>query len=254
MENLKVLVFDIETSPLLAYVWERREQNINVDQIKDDWYIMAWSAKWLNDPPEKIIYRDQRHIRPMNNDKKILQDLWLLLDEADIVITQNGKKFDSPKLNARFIYHGMKPPKPYKHLDTYEIVRRVAQFTSNSLEYLTGKLCTKYHKLKHHKFPGLSLWIECMAGNKQAWEEMKLYNIHDVLSTEEFYTKIQAWIPNNHPTVYHIQDPSTECGTCGKNNRLQSRGVTKTRTYYYKRYQCQNCGKWQNGPKEKLLK
>jgi len=81
-----------------------------------------------------------------------------LLDQADILITQNGQAFDSPKINTRFILNGMKPPSPYKHLDTYKIAKKVASFTSNSLEYLTDKLCIKYKKLAHAKFPGMLLW------------------------------------------------------------------------------------------------
>jgi uncharacterized protein YprB with RNaseH-like and TPR domain len=130
--------------------------------------------------------------------RKILRDLWKLLDEADIVITQNGKNFDTPKLNARFIEHGMKPPSPYKHLDTYQIARSAAKFTSNKLEYLTEKLCTKYKKLKHEKFPGFALWAECLKGNVAAWNEMRRYNKHDVLATEELYMKIRAWAPQKH--------------------------------------------------------
>ena len=120
------------------------------------------------------MYRDQRNAKDILDDKAILKPLWKLLDEADIVITQNGKNFDSPKLNARFIMHGWAPPSPYKHLDTYQIVRQAAKFTSNKLEYLTEKLCTKYKKLEHAKYPGMVLWTECLAGNRAAWNEMRL--------------------------------------------------------------------------------
>src|SRR6185295_9016112 len=99
------------------------------------------------------------------SEKTILQSIWKLLDEADVVITQNGKSFDSRKLNARFIHYGMRPPSPYRHIDTYLLVKAAAEFTSNKLEYLTDKLCKRYKKLSHSKFPGMSLWRECMNGN-----------------------------------------------------------------------------------------
>jgi len=180
MEKLRTLVFDIETTPITAYVWGLKDQNISLNQIVKDWSVMAYGAKWLGE--KKVYYQDTRHDR---DDKKVLQGIWKLLNEADIVITQNGQSFDGPKLNSRFILNGMQPPSPYKHLDTYRIVKRVMEFTSNKLEYLTDKLCTKYKKLHHHAFPGMSLWSECLKGNMKAWEEMKTYNIHDVLSTED---------------------------------------------------------------------
>lgn len=241
----KVLVFDIETAPMTAYVWGLKDQNIGLNQIKSDWHVLAWAAKWLDTPASKVMYMDQRKAKNIEDDKAILEGIWMLLNEADIVITQFGTGFDSPKLNARFIMQGMKPPKPYKHLDTYRIVKSVAQFTSNKLEYLTDKLCTKYKKLSHKKYPGMELWKECMKGNIEAWDEMKKYNIHDVLSTEEFYNKIRAWAPSTAPKVFEDQGV---CNVCG-NKALQKRGFIKTLVTTWQRLQCQQCGRWQKGEK-----
>lgn len=242
--KLKVLIFDIETSPMLAYVWDRHQVNISLNQLKDDWHVIAWAAKWLGDPPSKVMYRDQRNAKNVADDKAILEPLWKLLDEADIVITQNGKNFDSPKLNARFLLNGMQPPSPYKHVDTYQIVSRVAKFTSNKLEYLTDKLCVKYKKLSHSKFPGMSLWQGCLSGNKDAWDEMKTYNIHDVLATEELYLKVRAWAPETTPQVFPVSDLSVSCPTCGVEGKMQRRGFIVARTRSYQRFQCQACAAW----------
>lgn len=238
----KVLVFDIELSPITAYVWGRKDVNIGLNQIKKEWSVIAWAAKWLG--TKKVWYCDQRDAGDIEDDKFILGILWQLLDDADIVITQNGRNFDSKKLNARFILNNMPPPSPYKHLDTYQIVRRVAGFTSNKLEYLTDKLCTKYKKLSHSKFPGMSLWTECLKGNVQAWDEMKKYNIHDVLSTEELYNKIKAWTPEAMP---RMSFDNTKCRVCLVPTRMQHRGYEGSRLGRYRRYQCQTCYAWTKG-------
>lgn len=251
-EKSKILIFDIETAPVLAYVWGLRDQNVAVNQIHRDWYVIAWAAKWLGDPASKVIYRDQRATKDIENDKTILKDLWKLLDEADIVITQNGKNFDTPKLNARFIMHGMNPPSPYKHLDTYQIVRGVAKFSSNKLEYLTEKLNTKYKKLTHKRFPGFDLWKECLKGNLAAWNEMRTYNKHDVLATEELYMKIRAWAPQNAPRVYNVGHLETQCGTCGVTGRMHSRGYNYTKVSKFRKLQCQGCGTWALGAREAI--
>ncbi len=241
--NQKVLVFDIETSPIVAHVWGLRDQNISLNQIVRDWQVIAFAAKWLNEP--YVWYADTRKDK---DDKRILQNLWYKLNEADIVITQNGQNFDSRKLNARFIEHGMKPPKPYKHLDTYRIAKQAAEFTSHKLEYLTEKLCTKYKKLSHKKFPGMSLWNECLKGNIKAWNEMKVYNIHDVLSTEELYTKLQSWVPKTAPAVFNQNGC---CKVCGKES-LEKRGFDITAAgVMYQRLHCTSCGKWDRGSKIK---
>jgi DNA polymerase elongation subunit (family B) len=159
---LNVLIFDIETAPILAYVWGLHDQNVGLNQIYRDSYVIAWAAKWLGQPASSVIYRDLRNAKNKFDDQPLLKEMWRLLNKADVVITQNGRNFDSKRLNARFIIHGMRPPRPYQHWDTLQVSRRVAKFTSHKLEYMTDKVNTKYKKLKHKKFPGFELWQECL--------------------------------------------------------------------------------------------
>jgi hypothetical protein len=250
MSDLNVIVLDIETAPLLVYVWNLKDQYVGLNQLVQDSHIMAWSAKRLGAPASSIVYYDQRNLKA-GNDLPILRPLWNLLDKADIVITQNGKAFDVKKINARFMLHGMKPPSPYKHLDTYLIAKGVASFTSHSLEYLSERFCTKYKKLSHARFPGLSLWVECLKGNKEAWDEMKLYNIHDVLATEELYGKIKGWVPVSAPKVYNAPLKCSSCGSAAQRRGMELKGKTLVQ-----RVRCNNpsCGKWGTEPLPKEKK
>lgn len=250
MTDQKVLILDIETSPMLVYVWNLKDQYVGLNQIVEDWHIMAWSAKWLGEPANKTRYYDLRN-QKRGNDLPILKPLWRLLNKADIVLTQNGKAFDAKKINARFMMHGMKPPSPYKHLDTYLISKSVASFTSHSLEYLTDKFCVKYKKLSHAAFPGLKLWTECLKRNMAAWDEMRRYNIHDVLSTEEFYSKIKAWAPESAPKPFASEKFSGQCKVCGKKGRMTRRGHSVKNRFRYQRWQCQTCGTWATGDRLK---
>ena len=242
MTPAKVLVFDIESAPITAYVWHRHDVDIALNQIKKEGSIIAWGAKWLNEPASSIMYRDQRRAKDIEDDKQLLIPLWKLLNEADIVVTHYGQNYDSPRLNARFILHGLPPPKPYKHLDTYRIAKRAAEFTSNKLEYLTAKLCVKYKKSGHMKFPGMALWTECLAGNLEAWNEMKRYNILDVLSTEELYHKLKAWTPASMPILTY-----TGCRVCGTGTKMWRKGFEVRKSGRYHRYQCQVCRAWTMG-------
>jgi DNA polymerase elongation subunit (family B) len=239
MSQSKALVFDIETFPILAYVWELKDQNIGLNQIHTDWSIAAWGAKWLG--TQTVVYQDRQHY----SEKKLLKGIWQLLDEADIVITQNGKSFDSRRLNARFIHYGMNPPSPYKHIDTYLLIKSAAAFTSNKLEYLTDKLNKKYKKLSHGTFPGMLLWKECLKNNPKAWKEMRRYNINDVLSTEELYNHVKAWGPKNMPRLFTAL---SKCPVCGEKAIKKGRElVGKT---FVQRVQCRSvdCGKWSTEP------
>jgi hypothetical protein len=235
----KVLIFDIETAPMLGYVWSLWENNVSLDQLYKDWHILSWSAKWLDDPPEKIMYEDQRNAKNIENDKGILKSIWKLLDKADIVITQNGKAFDHKKLNARFVLNGLKPPSTYKHIDTMLIAKKHFAFTSNKLEYMSNNLCVKYKKLKPTKFPGFSMWLECLAGNKAAWKEMELYNKHDVLALEELYYKLIPWDSTINFNLYNESDKIV-C-SCGS-TKFRKRGYFYTSVGKYQRYKCKKCG------------
>jgi hypothetical protein len=235
----KVLLFDIETAPILGYVWGLWENNLSLNQINSDWHLLAWSAKWLGESASKIMYMDQRRARNVEDDSKILKGIWKLLDEADIVITQNGKAFDEKKLNARFILNGMKPPSSYRHIDTKRIASRKFAFTSNKLEYMTDKLCTKYKKSKHSKFSGFELWSECLKGNLKAWKEMEHYNKYDVLSLEELYTRLKPWDSSINFDVYF--DATKSVCACGSRD-FKKNGFKYTNIGKYQRFECKKCG------------
>lgn len=245
----KILILDIETAPMLSHVWDIWDQNIALNQIENDWHILSWSAKWLHDKPNKIMYQDQRNAKDISDDKKLLEGIWKLMDEADILLTQNGKKFDVKKLNARFILNGMQPPSSYKHIDTLTIAKKYFAFTSNKLEYMSSKLCTRYKKLTHKKFPGFSLWKECLAGNKAAWKEMELYNKYDVLALEELYEKLIPWDSSINFNLYH--DHEDHVCSCGS-KEFRNKGYVYTASGKYSRFKCKVCGKETRG-KENLF-
>lgn len=239
MNGPKVLIVDIETAPMLGYVWSLWENNVSLEQLYKDWHLLSWSAKWLDDPPEKIMYADQRNAKNIENDKVILKKIWKLLDEADIVITQNGKAFDHKKLNARFVLQGMQPPSSYKHIDTLLIAKKHFAFTSNKLAYMSDRLCKKYKKLKSTKFPGFELWLQCLAGNKSAWNEMEKYNKYDVLALEELYYKLIPWDNSIDFNLYYDStDIVCKCGS----KKFTDNGYAYTAVGKFKRYKCKVCG------------
>lgn len=245
----KILLFDVETAPMLAYVWSLWQDGIGLDMMHKDWFILSWAAKWLDD--KKVMYHDQSKCKNMEDDKELMKKLWKLLDEADIVITQNGIKFDHKKVNARFIIHGMKPPSPYKMVDTLVMAKKNFAFTSNKLEYLSNNLNKKYTKLtKGRKFHGFDLWRECLKGNKSAWAEMKKYNIRDVHALEETFKVLAPWDVQFNRNLYTTNEKMI-CPNCGKEHYKRD-GYHYTSSGKYQRYQCLDCGSRFSG-KENLL-
>lgn len=237
----KIVTIDIETSPIIAYTWGLWKQNIGLDQVIRDWSVLSYSAKTLG--VDEVRYMDVSDQDDYYDDRAIMQALWEELDDADIVVTQNGIRFDHRKINARFISLGMKPPSPYKCIDTKVEAQKVAAFTSNKLEWLARTL-TDERKSAHSKFPGFKLWLECLKGNKEAWAEMREYNPQDTVATEEVYLKLRPYIVG-HPnvSVYNEDEVSLQCPNCGSNHVMR-RGFRYTQTGKYSRFVCGDCGAW----------
>ena len=235
----KILVYDIETAPMLGYVWGLWDNTLGLNQIESDWYILSWSAKWLGDSDDDVMYMDGRYNKNIEDDTELLEGIWKLLDEADIVLTQNGISFDQKKLNARFILNGFEPPSSYRHIDTKRIAKSKFGFTSNKLAYMTDQLCTKHKKSSHAKFSGFELWRQCLKGNMDAWLEMEEYNKLDVLALEELYLKMAPWDNSINFNVYH--DAEVDVCKCGSSDFKMS-GYHYTNTGKFQKYKCTNCG------------
>ena len=239
MSKPKILIYDIETAPMLGYVWSLWDNNVALNQLAKDWHVMSWAAKWLDD--NDVYYEDQRDAKNIENDKAILKPLHKMLTEADATVTHNGISFDAKKLNARFFKHGMPPIGKKIDIDTKRLASKKFGFTSNKLEYLTHNFC-ETKKLKRQKYAGFELWKECLAGNPEAWDEMADYNIADVLSLEELYLKMAPWDERLNYQLFSDNENTSRCGH-GTHN-LVKKGFSFTGSGKYQKYQCKKCGKW----------
>ena len=99
----------------------------------------------------------------------MIKEIHKLINEADAIITYNGKRFDMPTLNKEFLIHKLPPPSPYKDIDLINTARGKFKFASNKLDYIAQVLGIGM-KTSHQ---GMPLWIECMAKNPKAWKLMK---------------------------------------------------------------------------------
>jgi hypothetical protein len=239
----KVLLLDIETSPLQSYHWGLWQQNISLAQIGLEWSVLSFAAKWLHAPKKSTVFMDTFDEDDNRNDMTLLAKLWELLDAADFVVAQNGKRFDMKKINARMVMHGFPPYSPVRVIDTLLIAKAAFGFTSNKLEWMADKLSST-KKRAHKKFPGFELWVQFLARNPAARKEMRLYNIDDILSLEEVYLAVRPWAIG-HPNLaaMYPDDGQTRCPKCASSS-LEKRGFAFTNTGKYHRFCCKDCGGW----------
>lgn len=239
----RIVTLDIETAPIVALVWSTWKVNVAPNQIVQDWSIMSFAAKWFG--VDEVMYTDTSGQKNVRDDTLLLLPLWKILDAADIVVAQNGIKFDMKKINARFLMAGMPPPSTYRVVDTLLEARKIAKFTSNRLDFLADIL-TDSPKDVHSEFPGMELWKQCLAGNPKAWAAMRKYNIQDIISTEKVYVRMRPYIVG-HPNVAAYQDVEVPtCPKCGSDD-VRPRGFVYTQTGKYQKYHCGHCHGWSRG-------
>lgn len=233
--NARVLVLDIETAPLLANIWGIWNQNINLEAIHSDWFMLTWAAKWLF---EKKVY--SARVTPKeaiaNDDKRIVKSLIEMLNQADVIITHNGGRFDLPRINTRAIIHRIPPPLPYLSIDTLKVAKREFAFTSNKLDYINKML-----KLPQKEETNMQLWRDCFVGKEAGLKKMEKYNINDVIIHEQTYLVMRPYI-KSHPNMgLHIIDDAEHCPSCGSSDIMNTGKAYQTALNTYETFRCRNC-------------
>jgi len=233
MKKERVLFLDIETAPSLGYFYNMYSEG-NILKKIEDWYIISIAWKWQGEKKVNVLANDD--FGDIHNDNNLMIKIGELLDEADIVIAHNGDSFDIKKINARLLVNGIKPPSPYKTIDTKKVAKKYFKFDSNSLDNLANDLGME-GKMDTPK----NLFIKCIEGDMKMWKIMKKYNKQDVVVLEEVYNRLSPWI-TNHPSI--TMRPG-ECKNCHSHN-YQLRGFAhrKNKPNAIQRIQCNDCGSW----------
>lgn len=247
MKNRKIIIWDLETLPDLREVakripsigaWPGRTFKADVNSIicfgykilgeKKSHCINAWDFKsnWKKD---------------RNDDSQVVKAAAKILEDADGIITHNGKSFDVKVLNARLGKHGLPGlPKGLKHADTKNIAKNNLSLYSNSLNAVAKHFgCTPKLQISNK----WDLWVDIIYGQNLAQNTklMTKYCKQDVDTLEEVYHKLKQYdttLPNM--ALYGTNDGMV-CHNCGS-DKLQKNGYLPTKTTIKQRYRCTQCG------------
>lgn len=201
---------------------------------------MTWSAKWLGD---SVVHHDSVHYHESGDDFEVVDSISNLIQQADILVHQNGDRFDLPTLNTRRIKHGLTPLPPRKTVDTLKIARSQFKFGSNRLESLAVELGLDEGKIK----TDFSLWSRCMEGDVEAFEEMIRYNKRDVEVLEKVYLALRPW-DQRHPSLALYGDiEEITCPKCGSDDMVLLDDHAYTNVSKFPLYGCGSCGAHSRG-------
>lgn len=236
MSASKILYIDIEWSPAKVYTFDMWNANFSPEKIIEDGGLLCFCAHWHGQ--KEYMFFSEWH----DGQQAMAEAALKLLNEADAIVTYNGDKYDIPKLRGVIVMAGLQPPAPPTSIDLIKIVRRFG-FAMNRLAYI-GPLLKAGGKMKHE---GFMLWRLVDEGDERARKRMTKYCIQDVKLLVNLYARILPYI-DNHP---HLGDNKGECGACG-GNHMQMRGFRRTKLFKVRRLQCQDCGAWSTGTRQKV--
>lgn len=226
----RVLTLDIENSPHLVRTYDLWGANITPDKIIEPARMLCWAAKWLHE--RRIMFRSEYH----DDVQTMLDDLWQLLDEADMVVTYNGKGHDLPIILKTFLENGYPPPSPWHDIDLYRAIKGRYKFASNRLGYVTQAL-----GLPTKLETGVAqLWKRVLEDDDHAWSKFRAYNKRDTVVTELLFRVLAPHMKLPHAGLW--SGDLTSCPACGS-RELTPAGITTTKTSAYAKCVCR-CGAW----------
>jgi len=194
IQNLKVLVYDIETSYNIVSSWRTGYNlNIPVSNIIKERAIICVSWKWVGEDKVYNLTWDKNQC-----DKFLLEQFINVMNDADLLVAHNGDRFDLKWIRTRALKHGLDMLPFYQQHDTIKTAKRYFNFNSNKLDYISsflgheGKIKTEYE-----------LWDKIILHkDKDALIEMVKYCDEDVRQLEKVYLDLLNWDkPKTHAGV-----------------------------------------------------
>jgi hypothetical protein len=225
--DAKILVVDMERLCGLARVWDQRTDFVPATNFVRLPSTLCFAAKWHGRPTVEFHAAWDDH-------GAMVKRSWELYDEAEIVVTYNGKRFDNPHFAGDWLLAGLPPPRPWKDVDLYQSNR--FGLTSRSLNHLCQQLGLDTKSGKY----SFDMAEACMDGDEQARKTMRKYNVGDVRITEQAYDRLRGYLPN-HPHIGKIDTEVKRCNQCSSTN-LERNGLTRAVVIDYVLWRCLDCG------------
>lgn len=236
MSQQRVLIFDIETAPMLAYIWRAKTEYVNPQAITHEVFLLSWAAKWEGGRKVHgdVLTGDEAYNQ---DDGRIVQSLADMIREADVVVAHYGNGFDIPMLNNRLLLLGQEPLGPVRSIDTKALAARSFRLASNKLDYIAEALGIG-NKIKTE----FQWWVDCYHGDEKALQRMYRYNRKDVTLLEKVYDRLKPYVKNLPRLVDAEHENERVCPSCGS-DALQKRGVYRTNASTFQKWTCTACGR-----------
>jgi hypothetical protein len=231
---MRRLFIDIETSPNLVMSW-RVGYKIKIDysNIIRERQIICICWKFENEKTIKFLTWDKDQ-----DDKKMVEMIVPVLDQADEIVGQNIERFDIRWIRTRAVFHHIVTNSHWKIVDTLKFARRNMYFNSNRLDYL-GKYFGVGGKIKTE----FDLWKDIVLKNdRKKLKRMVTYCKRDVTLLENVYHRLADHMPaHTHVGVLNDNGKWT-CAKCGSAEVHCSKTKVSALGILKRQMVCKKCG------------
>ena len=232
----KILHYDIETSLAKSYHFQQWKVDLSQKQKIQESHLLSHAWAWGDGEVVGSVLTVEEMLN--HDPERLVLECWSLLDNCDILVAHNGKRFDVKKVNSYFLQYGMPPPSPYKVIDTLLIAKAKFALPFNSLAYLAEFLNVE----QKIDTGGINLWIRCDKGDPEALQSMLEYNMGDITTLRCVYNHLISW-SNDNVNVALYSDHGTSCPHCDSDDVSLINGKhAYTAAQKYSVYRCNECG------------
>lgn len=224
----KILTIDIERLPGLARVWEPKTRYIPAQNFVEWPRLLCFAARWYGQ--KRPIFEAEWLDR-----ERMIRRAWELYDEADLVVTYNGVRFDNKHLMSDWLTLGLNPPRPWKNVDLFQQVKQFG-FESKSLDSVSRRLGRPGKQLHYN----MDLAHAAASGDRDAQRELKTYNVGDIELTEWLYDRLRGWMPHHPFTGTHGDEK--RCNQCGSDSLTLQPSKYRAVVLDYGLFRCDHCG------------
>lgn len=235
----KIVLWDIETSGIVASTWNLYPESIPHGNLIHDWFMIsvAWKELGKSKVSAVSVLDDPKRFKKNHKDDyHVIKTVRDALDDVDILIAYNGNRFDTKMFNSRLIYHGLPPLPKIVYIDPLLEIKKIAKFTSHRLDFI-ATLLTGEGKMSTPP----NTWNKAMNGDEAAIRLMVRYNKVDVKKLEQVYLKLRPYM-KSHPNIAKIN--TCNCPKCNS-NRVKKNGLTiRASGARVQSYVCNACGSY----------
>lgn len=234
-QERSLLYFDLETSPIPAWVWGTGEQYVGHKQLEGESKIIT--AQWMFEGDKKVSYEvwDKNQ-----NDTRVVVAITEALNKSKVAISQNGRSFDHKVLRWRTNVLNLPPIKEVEILDTLTLSRAAFRAPSHKLDYRS-----KIYGLGGKIPMEMSDWIAVMHKVPGALEKMIQYGCKDIPDLRGLFWKELPYYINLPGSLAVLLGMERTCCPRCASNKQSKFDVYPTKIGNKNYMECKNClHKW----------